>query len=212
MVVFIHNKKLLTDLTHLVYQVARHELLQARKWHKKIFKIPVNKKSNYRLVGSNNELIGEFFLHSQLVVLFSYLALEYFALSCTRGLEKTTEWKKRRLDEKLKKLIPGEINLDPLPDILCDRFGDLEHRRHALNHPEFKNIAHGHDTEWDPAHLAWLMAGRYEDAYSTTIKIHDYLNASYKKHMAVINKNTGPVTLQIKERGARFKNPAKKKP
>lgn len=194
------------DHADFYFEAAKYHLAEAEKLREEILSKPLDNKSNCRLV-SDNQLIANFFLHSQCVVIFSYLALEYFAIACSRGLGKEEGWKKRRLDQKIKYLISQELGIPNLPQELCAAFGEIENRRHSLNHPELKNIVNGGDTEWDSVHVSWMMIGNYKKAYDNAVKIYDYLNEPYKSEMA--KKSPQQVTLSI-QRGMKFENPAKK--
>ncbi|HUI28835.1 MAG TPA: hypothetical protein VLX91_01370 [Candidatus Acidoferrales bacterium] len=194
------------DHTDFYFKAAKHHLAEAEKLREEILSKPLD-KSNCRLV-FDNQLIEDFFLHSQCVVLFSYLALEYFAIECSRGLGKAQEWKKRRLDQKIKYLIPQELGIPKLSQELCNAFGEIEARRHLLNHPEFKNIVNGSDTDWDSVHVSWMIIGNYKKACNNAVKIYDYLSKPYKSE--IVKRSSKQVTLNV-QRGMRFDNQVKKK-
>ncbi|MFA5997114.1 MAG: hypothetical protein WC791_01340 [Candidatus Paceibacterota bacterium] len=195
------------DHTDFYFKSAESALIEAKKYHEKILSSPVN-KSNCRVVYSESTDLPAFFMFSQNVVIYSYLALEYFAISCAQSVNKVKEWEKRRLDQKLKYLIQQELGIPHLSPDLCSAFGELENRRHSLNHPTIKNITNGHPTEWDSAHLAWLMVGNYEKVYLSAKKIYEEI----RKPLIEYNKKKpqGEVTLTGVKRGIKFENPAKK--
>lgn len=193
--------------TDFYNKAALYHLEEAKKAHDKVISMPVGKQ-NARGV-FDNDILGDFFHNAQLVVLFSYLWLEYFAMDCSRGLGKLSDWKKRRLDQKLKYLISQELGIENLPQELCTAFGEIEHRRHSLNHPEFKNVVHGSETEWDTVHLGWLIVGNFEKCFENATKIYNYLHEPYIKNMR--ERPSGPTTINIIQRGMEFKNPAKKR-
>ncbi|MFA6475787.1 MAG: hypothetical protein WCV68_00050 [Candidatus Paceibacterota bacterium] len=193
------------DHTDFYFKAAGSCLQDAKRYHNEILSKPLN-KSNCRLV-TDNQLLGNFFLNAQNVVLFSYLALEYFALSCAGSFGKQRQWKDRRLDQKIKHLISQELGIPRLPQDLCSAFGDIENRRHALNHPRPESVANADPREWDSVHLAWLLIGNYEKTYSDSLKIYEYLSVPYKEQMM---RKSGPVTLTGVKRGIRFENQAKK--
>lgn len=196
------------DHTDFYFKCAEASLLDAKKFHEKILSTPLN-KSNCRNIYSDNEFLPAFFMHSQNVVLYSYLALEYFAIDCARSINKVKEWEKRRLDQKLKYLIQQEIGVTKLSQDLCNSFGILENRRHSLNHPQMKNIMNGHPTEWDSSHLAWLMIGNYEKVYLDAKKIFEEIQKPLKEYNSKKPKSDS-VTLTGVRRGLKFENPAKK--
>ncbi|MCX6755178.1 MAG: hypothetical protein NT068_01370 [Candidatus Nomurabacteria bacterium] len=194
------------DHTSFYFNYAEYHLKEAERIRQEIIAIPVGRANN-RFV--KIELAGEIFHHGQLVVIFSYLALEYFGLSCMQGFQKTKEWKNKRLDQKIKDFIPKELGIPKLPQNLCSAFGELEERRHSLNHPNYKNMIHWSDTEWDTCHSAWMIIGNYERVYKGAKDIYHHLHVPFKAEMLKRNPPR-PVTLTGVTRGIRFENPAKK--
>lgn len=194
------------DHVDFYFKAAESNLEDAKKFHASILSTPVG-NSNNRLI-SDGQLLGNFFMHAQSVVLFSYMALEYFSMNCIKSLGRYDEWKTSRLDEKLKLLIPTALGIPKLPNKLRDAFGDLETRRHSLNHPSPENVANGNDREWDTVHMAWLMIGNYEKSYKDALAIYHHLLEPMRKWNK--DHSSGPVTLTGVKRGIRFDNPAKK--
>ncbi|MEW5797700.1 MAG: hypothetical protein AB1728_01720 [Bacteroidota bacterium] len=195
------------DHTSFYFELSKVHLEEADKYLLQIRSIPVG-YLNCRAI--DEKTIFHFFHHSQLVVIFSYLALEYFALECSQQLDKNNSWDGKRLDQKLKELIPNALGISKLPIDLCNAFGEIENRRHSLNHPTFNNIVNASETQWDTVHISWMIIGKYKKSYEDALKIHEYLSEPYKNYLA---KNTPPtLKFDILKRGIKFGNQSRKKP
>ena len=176
----------------------------------KILALPVN-SDNSRMI-SDLELLGNIYDAGFDMVVHLYIGFDHFLLDMLMNVINDQERRKQmnkweammRLNYVLKNIINRK---DFINSSGYSKFAEIETKRHAFNHPTTRRIYNGNLGQWDEVPLAWIISGKYKEAYEEARKLFEELNKIWEVEKEKYKK---PGTLINVQRGIKSLHPVKK--
>lgn len=204
----VHYLSFQTYFFHL--QMASDAFAKLEELQGEVLKLPIH-SDNARLI-SDPVLLQNIYAAGFGVIINTYLAFDHFLFVSLMTIYRDDPCMLKILDEwdtleKLNRFLNLVSKADLVSSLGYSKFCDIEKQRHGFNHLTLERFYNAKDHSWDEVPLAWIISGRYKEAYQGSMKLLSELRAVWDEER---KKHDKPVVLTGVKRGIKSLHPAKK--
>ena len=192
------------------FSIARKAFNKLETYQEDILKLPVM-DNNSRMI-SDHKLLNKIYKEGFDLVVHIYLGFDYFfvdimAMVYGNNKEMKKNFKRWEPIKKMNHILKKILNKkNMINSVGYSKFAEIERNRHAFNHPTIYNIHNGELNLWEEVPLAWVISGKYKEAYLETISFFNELNKIWNNEKIKYKQSE---TLTVK-RGIKLMHSIKK--
>lgn len=182
------------------FNIAEKASKRLLRYDKQLLAIPIE-TSDARLL-KNIVLVEKIYRAGLELTTNTYLALDHLSLQILSAIYLPHDQKRYALFEALdlskrvkyvfKHIFKNPKSIQAQGYVFF--FGDIKNMRHSFNHPTRERINNTHDGQWDAVPLAWVVSGKYKNAYKHARGFLIEMNQAWE---LVKPQYDRPVTLNI---------------